>query len=96
MNNLAEHIKKMAVHLITAAFKENVISTWERSSEDPKIFIKKFSPILRRYEKTHIDIKEMRQLKKDILEGTEDQVELLSKFDRLDIRPVRQLSKRPL
>lgn len=90
MKIVTGYIKKIALILHLAAFKENVIDTWNRSSKNPDIFIKKMFPILQRYEKGHIDTKDIEQLKKDIFKGTDGQVELLWKMNRFEIVPVRE------
>lgn len=87
---LSKYIRKIGLAIHIAGFRENVVDTWNKSSRNPELFIKKIQPILKRYEKSPLDTKDIEQLKKDVYEGTDNQVELLWKINRFEVIPVRE------
>lgn len=89
---VSDIIKRYALVLHTAGFKENVVDTWNKT-RNPDSFIEKIQPLLKRYEEDpHIDSL-IRELKRDVFEGTDNQMELLYKMRKLEVVPVRERTK---
>ena len=78
---ISEYLRRTAMVLHFAAFKENVIDTWNKSSKNPDIFIEKIQPILQRYEKGNIDTPEMEQLKKDVETAFNELIKITHSFN---------------
>lgn len=87
---LSKYIRGIGLTIHIAAFRENVIETWNKSSRNPELFIKKIRPILERYEKSPLDTKDIEKIKKDIYKGTDNKVELLWKMNKFEAIPVRE------
>lgn len=85
---LSEYLYRLAMIIHFAAFEDNVADTWAKSSKNPDRFIEKIQPLFKRYETTRIDSRELDQLKKDFLEGTDGKVELKRTLNKFEAVPV--------
>jgi hypothetical protein len=85
---ISEHLNRLAMIIHLATFKDNVADTWAKSSRNLEKFLEKIELLLKRYDSTRIDTREVDQLKKDFLEGTDGKVELKKTLNRFEAVPV--------